>query len=75
VAAELEQARFLRVQRQTEPRESLAQLGQKLLGIISMLESRDKIIGEPDDDVVAARLPLTPSMGPEVEDVVQVDRS
>jgi hypothetical protein len=73
VAAEFEESRFVRVQRQTEPRESLTQLRQKLLSVVSMFEPPDKVIGEANDDHVAVRLPLSPSVGPEVEDVVEVD--
>ena len=73
VAAEFEESRFVGVQGQTEPREAFAQLGEKLLGVVSMLEAHDEVIGKADDDHVAVRLPLPPSLGPEVEDVVQVD--
>ena len=47
--------------------------GEKLLGVVSMLEPHDEVVGKPHDDHVAVRLPLPPSVGPEVEDVVQVD--
>ena len=73
VAPEFEESRFVGMQRQTEPREPVAQVGEKPLGVVSMLESHDKIIGKPDDDHIALRLPVTPSVSPEVEDVVQVD--
>ena len=61
------------MQRQPELREPLAQFGEELLGVLSMLESHDEVIGEAHDDDVAVRLPLPPSLDPEVEDVVQVD--
>ena len=73
LAAEFEQPRFVRVQRQTEPRKPLAQAGEKLLSVVSMFEPDDEVIGKPNDDHVAVRLPLAPSLSPEVEDVVQVD--
>ena len=55
MAPEFEESRFLGMQRQTEPRESLAQAGEKLLGVVLMLEPDDKIIGEADDDDIAVR--------------------
>ena len=73
IAVKFEESRFVRVQGQAEPRESVAQFRETLLGVVSMLEAHDEIIGEPHDDHVAVRLPLAPSMDPKVEDVVQVE--
>ena len=72
-ATKLDESRFVGVQGKTESREAVAQIRDELLGVASMLEPDDKVIGEADDDHVAMRLPLTLSMGPEVEDVVQAD--
>ena len=58
VATEFEEPRFVGMQRQPEPRESLAQVGEKLLGVVSMLEAHDEVIGKAHDDHVAVRLPL-----------------
>jgi hypothetical protein len=72
-AAELEETRFVGMQRQPEPREAVAQFGEESVGVPAMLESDDEVVGETDDDDIAARLPPPPSLDPEVKDVVQVD--
>jgi len=61
------------VQRQLEPREALAQLGEEAFGFRPMLEAQDEVIRETHDDDRAARLSLSPSLGPQVEDIVEVD--
>lgn len=38
-----------------------------------VLETNDEVVGVAHDDDVAARVPLSPSMNPDVEDAVQVD--
>ena len=60
------------MQFQTELREPLAKIVQELLGVTSMLEPDDEVIGEPRDDHVAAGVPFPPLLDPPVEDVVQV---
>src|SRR5436853_7547174 len=57
VTTELDQPGLVRVQRQTEPRQPLAQLVQELLGLRSILEPQDGIVGKAHHDHVAARLP------------------
>src|SRR6185295_8426058 len=71
MATEFEEPRFVGMQRQTEPRESFPQFRQKLLGVVSMFEPHYKVVGKTHDDGVAVRVPLAPSVGPQVEDVVQ----
>ena len=72
-AAELEQARLVGMQLQPEPRESLAQLGQKLIGILTMLESRHEVVSKTHNDHIAVSMLPSPSLNPQVEYVVQVD--
>ena len=59
--AERNQSGLLRMQFQSELGEPLAQLGQEPLGLLTMLETHDEIIGKTDHDNVAAGLPLPPS--------------
>lgn len=55
------------MQRQPEPREAIAQFREEAFSFRAMLKSNDKVIGETDDDHVAAGPRLTPSLDPEVE--------
>src|SRR5437867_964698 len=71
-AAELDEARLVGMQRQPELREPLAQLGEALLGLLPVLASHDKVIGEAHDHDVPARLRLPPPLDPEIEHVVQI---
>ncbi len=71
-AAELDETRLVGMQRQPELREPLAQLGEELLGLLPRLESHDEVIGEAHDHDVSARLPLSPSLDPEIQHVVQI---
>src|SRR6266540_40508 len=70
--AELDQSRLVRVQFQGELREPLAQVPEKPLGVLLMLEPDDEVVGEADDDHVTVRAPPPPPLGPQVEDVVQI---
>src|SRR5579864_1778239 len=72
-ASELDQSRLLGVQFQPKAREPLAQLGKEPLGLDSMLEPNDKVIGEAHHDDITAGLLLSPSLDPQVEHIVQVD--
>jgi hypothetical protein len=38
-----------------------------------MLEADDEVVGVPDHDHVARGLAPSPALGPEVEDVVEID--
>ncbi len=43
------------------------------MGIGLVLEADHDVIGVAQDDHVAGRLPPSPAVGPQVEDVMQVD--
>src|SRR5262249_17511804 len=73
IAAELDDSRFVGMQLETKPRESLAQFRQKPLCFVSMLESRDKVIRKTHEDYLPARLLPSPSLNPEVENIVEID--
>jgi hypothetical protein len=49
-AAKLDDSRFVGMQLESEPRQSLAQFRQKLLRFMSMLKSRDKVIRKTNED-------------------------
>jgi hypothetical protein len=61
---ELNQARLVRVQLQPELLHALFPLGEKALRVGTIFESRDDIIGVPDNDHVARRLMLSPVLNP-----------
>jgi len=71
-AAKADEARLVRMQLQTELRESLAKLSQKPLGLVPMLESDHEVIGVAHEHHIALSLPRSPSLDPKVEPVVQV---
>jgi hypothetical protein len=72
-AAKFDDSRFVGVQLESKPRESLAQFCQKPLCFLSMLKSRHEVIGETEEDYLPARLLPSPLLDPEVEYVVQID--
>jgi predicted XRE-type DNA-binding protein len=53
IAAELNDARLVGMQRQSDPCESLAQLGQKPLCFLAMLEPSHEVIGEAYENHLA----------------------
>ena len=71
--AELHQASFTRVQSQAELREAFAQFVQKLLGLITILESNNEVVSKPHDDNIALSLLRSPPLNPQIEHVVKVD--
>ena len=73
ITTELDDPRFVGMQRQAELCESLAQLGQEPLRFMMMLESGHEVIGEADEDHLPMRLLLPPLLDPEVECVMKVD--
>jgi len=73
VSAELDQAGFLGVQRQTKLLQPRAKLAEQSQGIPASLESQHEVVGIADHDHVASRLTLSPLVHPKVEHVVQVD--
>jgi hypothetical protein len=72
-ATEFDEARLVGMQCQPESREPFAQRPEEALGLLTMLEAHDKVISEPHHDDRAARVPLPPSLDPEVEDIVEID--
>jgi hypothetical protein len=48
------------------------QVVQESLGLVTMLEPQDEVIGLANDDDVAVGVPLPPLLHPQVEQVVQV---
>src|SRR5215207_1136539 len=72
-AAELDQAGLVRMQRQREPLQPLAHRVPEAPGVGLMLEAEYEIIGVAHDDHVARGLTPSPALGPQIEDVVQVD--
>ena len=73
IAAKLDDSRFVGMQLEAEPRESLAQFRQKPLCFLTMLESRHEVVRKADEDYLSARLLPSPSLDPEVEYIVQID--
>ena len=71
--SELDQPCLVGLQLQAELRESLAKVGEEPLGVTVLLEPHEEVIGVAHDDHVAVRVPTSPLLGPQVEDVVQVD--
>ena len=65
--AELDDSCFVGMQFQPELRKTLPQFRQKPLGLVTMLKSGNKVIGEADEDDLPVRLLLSPSLDPEVE--------
>src|SRR5438034_102757 len=71
--AELDQARLLGRQLQAELRKPAAKLGAEPLGVITMLEADDGVVGETHDDHIPARMPPPPLVGPQIDDVMEID--
>src|SRR5262249_52135882 len=72
-AAKLDDSRFVGMQFKAKPRKPLAQFRQKPLCFMAMLEARDKVIGETHKDYFPTRLLLSPSLNPEVENIMDID--
>ena len=71
IAPKLDQPRLLPVQFKLELLESRPHGIPETSGIRLVLEAEDDIIGVADDDASASSLSSAPSVGPEVEDIVQ----
>jgi hypothetical protein len=63
-AAELDQARLARVQRQGERRQPLCQFRLEAFRIGLVLEAHDDVIGITHDNHVASSLAPSPALGP-----------
>jgi hypothetical protein len=68
-----DQARLLGIEPQTKLGQTLRQVPLEPLGVRAMLKPNDGVVGVPDDEHVTAGVPRSPLLGPEIEDVVQVD--
>ena len=72
-AAELDQAGLVRMQRQRELLQPLTHRIPEAPGVGLVLETDHNVIRVAHEDHVAGGLAPSPALGPEVEDVVQVD--
>src|SRR5579875_2857619 len=72
VAPEFDQARLVRVEFQPELPHTLPPCLEEPLGIGSLLESQNNVVGVPNDDNVAPGMMLSPVLRPKVEGVVEV---
>jgi hypothetical protein len=73
IATELDQSGFDRMKRQREPLQPLAHRIQETPGVSLLFEAHDDIVGITHDDHVARSLAPSPALGPQIDDVVQVD--
>ena len=73
IAAELDQARFLRVEFQSEFEKAVPEFSETAFRISLFLEPDDEVIRVTDDDHVARCPALAPVRNPEIENVVQED--
>jgi hypothetical protein len=67
MAAKLEQAGLLRMQRQCELLQPVAHRIPEASGVTLVLKTNDDIVGIPHDDHVACGFTPSPALGPEVE--------
>jgi len=72
-AAELDQTGFVRMELQSELLEPSSHRIEKTASVVFMLKAQHHIIGVAHDDYVAGGLVPSPALGPEIENVVQVD--
>jgi hypothetical protein len=61
------------VERQAELGQPFLEVSQHLSRVGRVLEAHDEVVGIAHDRNPTARMPLTPLMDPEIEDVVQED--
>src|SRR5215468_6169171 len=71
--AELDPARLVRVQFQSELGQALSQVFQKAIGVRLVLESNNSVIRVANDYHLALRPFRAPDVHPEIETVVQVN--
>src|ERR1700746_1749031 len=72
-ATKLNQAGLVRMERQLELLKSRAHRIKEATGVALVLEADDHIIGIAHDDHVASSLTPSPALGPQIQDVVEVD--
>src|SRR5260370_26351809 len=73
MATKLDTAGLVRVERQRELLKPHTHCIEEATGVVLMLETGHQIIGIAHDNHVAGSLVPSPALGPQVEDVVQVD--
>jgi hypothetical protein len=73
MAAKLDQAGLVRMQRQRKLPQPFAHRVPEATGVALVLKADDDIVGVPHDDHVARGLAPSPALRPEVESIVQVD--
>ena len=73
MAAKLNQAGLVRMQRQRELLQPFAHRFPEAPGVRLVLEADDDIVGIPHDDHVARGLVPSPALGPEIEHVMEID--
>ncbi len=73
MAAELDQAGLLRMERQSERLKPRTHRIEETTGVPLVLETGNQIVGVPHDDHVAGGLAPSPACGPQIEAVMQVD--
>src|SRR3989449_2251603 len=73
IRAELQEARLLGMQLQPELPDPLGKFRPEPLGIRLDLKSKHAVVGEPDDDDIAAGSRPAPYLDPEVKRVVEVE--
>src|SRR5690242_12061432 len=69
---EFDQPRLIWMQLQVELREPLSKIDKKPLRISLMLKTHHEIVSETHDDHITMRIPTSPPVSPQVEDIVQV---
>src|SRR5829696_3496292 len=72
-AAKLNHTGLVRMERQHELLKPRTHRIKETSSVVLMLKANDQIIGIAHDDHVAGSLALSPALGPEVENIVEVD--
>ena len=73
--SELDESGLVRMQLQSELRESLAQVGKEPQRILLVFEAHDEVVRPAHDDHVSVRAAASPPVGPQAKDVTKVDVS
>ncbi len=68
-----DQARLLGIEPQPKLGQTLRQVSLEPLGVRAMLKPQHYVVGVPDDEHITAGVPPAPLLGPQIEDVMQVD--
>jgi hypothetical protein len=71
--AELDEPRLIGMKGESEAREPRLEIAKELLCLMSMLEADDGVVRIANDNHVAGGASLSPLLGPEIVDVVEVD--